>query len=170
VREVLLDSVAAVGVELLMQVVADAACRNFDDQLGWAFEVAVRGDARTPANRCRQAQQEVRLRLVVEVESQRRVVACDQARRLLPVVAEPAPQNGVWLTVTQQTDRRSHVDDSLDELGLLQVRHRGVASFELVARELVASAGARERGGDVVMRSAMSKVEWRTEESTGNRR
>src|SRR5262245_36790869 len=67
VYEVLEYAVAAVGVQLLVQVVADAACRDLDDEFGRTLEVAVLGDAALAAGGLGNAQQQVGLRLVVEI-------------------------------------------------------------------------------------------------------
>ena len=44
----------------------------------------------------------------------------------------------MWSAMPNVTYRGSHVDDSFDEFGLLQVRHRRVATFELVAGQAIA--------------------------------
>jgi len=52
----------------------------------------------------------------------------------------------VRAAVVVNADRRGHVDDSFDQFGLLQVRHRGVAPLELVAREAIACTQSGNTG------------------------
>ena len=44
----------------------------------------------------------------------------------------------MWIAVLVEAHRRGHVDNSFDELGLLQARHRIVATLELVAGQAIA--------------------------------
>jgi len=65
VHEVLAHANAAVGAQRLVQVHAGRRRGDFDDELGRAFELAVRGGPAAAASVRRQAQQQVGLRFEV---------------------------------------------------------------------------------------------------------
>ena len=72
-------AIATVGAHLVVQVITRTAGGNFNDQLRRPFHVVIRVQTRTPA-RCRfNAQQRVRLRLVVQVQTN-----CGVVRGLYP--------------------------------------------------------------------------------------
>jgi hypothetical protein len=55
-----------------------------------------------------------------------------------PVRPEPDSDPNVGLAVQPETDRRGHVDDSFDKLGLFDVRACAVAAMEFASREMIA--------------------------------
>ena len=88
--EIFADAVAAVDVELGVQVVAGAAGSHLGHQLGRLFDVIVGADARLAAARRVDQQQGVGLRLVVQVKPDRRIVGTCYSRRGGFVGAQPA--------------------------------------------------------------------------------
>ena len=82
----------------------------------------------------------VRLDLVTAVEVQRAIVAARlDARRQRDVHAQPTDDDEVPLPMAIEPDGRGQVDDSFDELGLLDVRARELPAVELLAGQVVAS-------------------------------
>jgi hypothetical protein len=75
---------------------------------------------------------------VVIVETDRGIATGDDARRVSHIGTDPGGNLAVWLAMVMQPDGRSHVDDSFDEFGLLEARHRVVAAFEFLASQVVA--------------------------------
>src|SRR5207237_1112586 len=85
-HDVLADAVAPVDVQLDVQIVADAAGRDFRSQLGRPLDEVVRGDPRLTAPGRVYEQEPVRLRLVIDVQPGGGVVSDHHAGRcgLLP--------------------------------------------------------------------------------------
>src|SRR5262245_10024046 len=105
VHEVLEDAVAAVGVQLLVEVIADAARRDLDDEFGRTLEVAVLGHTALSAGTLGDAQQQVGLRFVVEIETHRTVAAAAQAGRQHSVEPQPDREVALRLAVLNEADR-----------------------------------------------------------------
>ena len=79
--DVLPYAIAAINVELGVQVVAGTACRDLGDELRGVFKVVVGGDSRLAAMIRVDEKDRVGLRLVVQVEANAGVVGTDDAGR-----------------------------------------------------------------------------------------
>jgi hypothetical protein len=158
VREVLPYAAAPVDAELVAQVIARAAGRDLDDELWWAFDVALGPQPRGSAALGRQSERHVRLWFVVEVEPQGRVVGTMDPGRAQCVEPTPDHEQHMGFAVPGTADGRRHVDHSLGELRLLAVRHRSVAAFELVARQPV--TGAKSWNAARAYRRSRHHQEW----------
>ncbi len=95
--------------------------RNFHDELRRPLDVAVVTDVRLPARVRVDAKQGVGLRLVVEVETNRRIISDRDVRGCGGVYAEPGDDLSVRCAVGRCVDGRGHVDSAFDELGRLDV-------------------------------------------------
>ena len=80
----------------------------------------------------------VGLRLVGKIQPQRGVVAALHARCGAGIAGQPADQVEMRIGVVIEAHGGRHVDDSVDEFRLLEVRHRIIAPLEFVARETIA--------------------------------
>ena len=153
--------VAAIDVQLVVQIVGSTAGRDLHDQLRRPFDVVVVADARLAAGFRLDEEGRIRLELVVEVQSDRGVVQVQGAGRERGVGTEENVNGGLRAAVTGGAGRRCHVDDSLDQLRLPDVRPGRVSAFELASREPVATLQAPSgRGRRPRLRAFRRPVEW----------
>ena len=135
----------AIDALLLAEVDAGAAGRDLGHQLGAALDVIVRADPHSPAALRADDQERVGLGHVSEVEADAAVVARLHTGSAGPIDPQPAHElecGSPWLI---NAHGRWHVHDSFDELGLLQARHRVVATLEFVAGQVFAVDQERNR-------------------------
>ena len=78
------------------------------------------------------------MRLVVRVEPHRAVITHFDMGSTALEGAEPESEVGVLSAVVPMSDRRRHVDDTIDQFGLFQIWHRLVPPLELGAGQAVA--------------------------------
>jgi hypothetical protein len=77
------------------------------------------------------------------------------ARRESAVLTQSPEQTGILFAMSDHRDAVGHEDDPLDQLRLLDVRHRLVAALELGAIEVVAVAQRRDVAAVVSHRHRM---------------
>jgi hypothetical protein len=120
-----------------MEVIGGHARGDLDDELRGTFDVAVLGHAwaaeRWPY------EEGVRLNLSPAVQVDRGVVCQNHVGPLRNVEGQPAHDEAVRLSVLGQANWGRHVHDSVNELGLLDVRARQVPAVELLAGQVVTS-------------------------------
>ena len=132
-------------MELLAQIDADAAGRHLGDEIRRPFDVVILADPDLSTPLRPDEQEGVRLGFVVQIQADASVISGLDSRGVRLVVSQPGDEPGVRVTMPRLSDRRGHVDLSFDQLGLLEVRHRIVAAFELVTRQAVAILQRRDR-------------------------
>ena len=121
-----------------------SASVSINNQLRRPFDAVVVADTRLAAGFRLDEEGSIRLELVVEVQPDRGVVQVQSAGRERGVGAEENLNGGLWASVTGGASRRCHVDDSLDQLRLPDVRPGGVSAFELASREPVTTLQAHQ--------------------------
>src|SRR5579872_6659990 len=103
-HDVLANSVAAVGIQLVVQVVADARRRHFGHELRRPFEKSFDDSRRAPEFGL-DAQMHIRLRLIVVVEPNRCVVSTGHPGSLYSVVADPRDEVKMRIAVAFRGNR-----------------------------------------------------------------
>ena len=141
--DVLADAVAAVDVELGVEVIAGGGSGDFCNQFGGTFDIPFGINARLTATSFENAKISVRLGHVVEVEAKGPVVAAGHAWRCGAICAQPSDQVEVRLTVCIVGYWRRHVDHPFDEFCLSEVWRRVVTSLKFGARESIAGLERR---------------------------
>src|SRR5262245_49851308 len=129
---------ALVHSQFVVQIVRGAACRDFDHDLGWPLDMSAFIDPGGPTQMLLQTHQHIGLRLIVAAQLYGYIRSRADAGSGSRVVTEPGAKHNVLYAMTVEAQGGRHVDDSLDELRLLQVGHRLVAPLELLSGEAVA--------------------------------
>jgi len=148
-EEVLGDPAAAVARELFPGVARDAARGDLHDEFRGAGEVAF-FIGRSPATMSGvKEEQGVGLGHVVGAEADGGIGRVDRFRAIGRVGSQPGLDEGVGFRVQFESDGRGHVDDSLDQFGFLDLRHRLETPEELGGPEVVpVLQRGRGRDGD----------------------
>jgi hypothetical protein len=130
-KQILLHTIAAIGLQFGMTVDADAAGSDLGGQLGSAVDEAALKSGAT-ATTWLDEQKSVGLWFVAHVQPQRAVVPYPHTRRKRPVMEQKTHEVSVRFAVVFKGDRRGHVNDSFDEFGLLHIGHRFVTPMKLI--------------------------------------
>jgi hypothetical protein len=80
----------------------------------------------------------VRLHLGLPIQEDGRIVCQDDIGLQGHVLGQPTNDETVRTSVVANSNRRWHVDDPFNQLGLLQARVRQIPAVELFARQMVA--------------------------------
>src|SRR5208337_3842410 len=99
------NAIALVGMELVVQIVADAAGRNLGNQLGWSGNVLAI-IPRLSAILRRDTKKGVRLRFVFQVEADGSVVTTLHPRRGDAIKAQKSDDIEMWAGVIDSNGRR----------------------------------------------------------------
>src|SRR6266446_1083701 len=129
--------IAAIDMQLSVQVVAGRTRCYLYHQFGSTLNITISIYEGLATTGWSNEQQHIWLWLIVQIQPYSAVIAGFDARGASFVMAQPTSQVYMLSAMKPMTHRGWHVDDSCDQFGLFQVRHRLIAAFELSPRQFI---------------------------------
>src|SRR5712691_10976859 len=135
--DVFAHPIAAIDTELGVQVIAGRTRCYLCHQFGSTLNVSISIYEGLATTGWSGEQQHIWLWLIVQIQPYSAVIAGFDARGASFVMAQPISQMDMRVTMIAVTHRGGYVDDSFDQFGLFQVRHRLITAFELGPCQLI---------------------------------